>query len=86
MNNYFERLPVRIAALAGLLVGAVSWRYGTGELVCLERIALAMAVFGALGVALRALLDGEQHLGRSHVGQHIDAVTPEMDLDDFGPR
>jgi hypothetical protein len=87
MNDYVERLPVRIAALAGILVGIVSWRYGTGELACLERIAVAMAVFGPLGVALRALLrSAHPREETTHVEHEIDTVTPEMDIESLAPR
>lgn len=56
MNYSIERLPWRIAALAGLLVGAISGASGTEIWHCLLRVGLAFALFFALGLALRAAL------------------------------
>lgn len=56
MKHSSERLPWRLAALAGLLVGAISGASGTDLWVCLLRVGLAFALFFALGLALRAAL------------------------------
>ena len=50
MNHFVERLPWRIAALAGLLVGGISLLTGAGPWTCLLRVAAAFAVFGAAGL------------------------------------
>lgn len=88
MNHFVERLPWRIAALAGLLVGGVSWAGGADLWICLIRAAAAFVVFAFLGVILRNIMTqpparkdhGER---REHRGVHLDATTPEMSLDDL---
>ncbi|MCW3061735.1 MAG: hypothetical protein JWQ02_3556 [Capsulimonas sp.] len=91
MNHFVERLPWRLAALAGLLVGAVSLANSTDVWICLIRSAAAFVIFGFLGVILRNILTQQpQHTGteerHDHRGVHLDAVTPEMTLDDLGRR
>ena len=56
MNQFVERLPWRIAALAGLVVGGVSLAVGTDPWQSLLRVGVAFAVFGLAGMGLRALL------------------------------
>lgn len=56
MKHSIERLPWQLAALAGLLVGAISGASGTDLWVCLMRVGEAFALFFALGLALRAAL------------------------------
>ena len=91
MNHFVERLPWRIAAFAGLLVGAVSYKSNTDLWICLIRAAAAFVVFGFLGVLLRNILtqqpeQPERSERPDHRGVHLDAVTPEMSLDDLGRR
>ncbi|BDI31827.1 hypothetical protein CCAX7_38780 [Capsulimonas corticalis] len=55
------------------------------------RAAAAFVVFGFLGVILRNILTQhpDQHQGderRDHRGVHLDAMTPEMSLDDLEHR
>ena len=81
MNQEFvERLPWRIAALAGLVVGAVSLWAGIDLWVSLLRVGVAFAVFGLTGLGLRALLrSGPVKAVR---GGHVDQVTPPMSVGD----
>jgi len=87
MNDFLQGLPIRVASLAGLVVGVVSWYNGTTLIGCLERIAIAIAIFGVLAVILRALIqafgaqDPEQ---RNDLGRHIDAKTPTITAADLG--
>ena len=57
--NHFVGLPWRIASLAGLLVGGISLLYGAGVWTCLLRVALAFAVFGAVGFGLKFALQAD---------------------------
>ena len=57
--NHFVRLPWRVAAFAGLLVGAISFGTGAGFWTCLLRVSLAFAVFGAAGFGLSLLLQAD---------------------------
>ena len=83
MNPFAERLPWRIAALAGLLVGGISLAFGADPWVCLLRVGVAFALFGALGLGLRAVLRSgppppkpppPEVDGR---GRRFDATTPD---------
>ena len=74
MNHFVERLPWRIAALAGLLVGGISLLTGADPWTSLLRVAAAFAVFGAAGFALRLLLQTEPAAVQ---GRHFDQTTPE---------
>ena len=76
MNNFVERLPWRIAALAGLLVGGVSLLTGAGPWTCLLRVGAAFAVFGAAGFALRFLLHNAETPPAAQ-GRLFDQTTPE---------
>lgn len=83
MNLFAERLPWRIAALAGLLVGGISLASGADPWVCLMRVGAAFALFGALGLGLRAVLrsgpppPGPSPPERDGRGRHFDATTPD---------
>lgn len=86
MDEFIDRLPVRIAALAGLLVGAVSLYRGASVFGALERVLAAMAVFGVLGAFMRLLIKQstlEQTYQVEHRGRHLDAVTPGMTVEDL---
>ena len=85
MNHFVERLPWRIAALAGLLVGAASWWGGVDPWVCLLRVGGAFAVFGLMGLGLRASLQQGQTPAMTGKGKHLDETTPEMTLKDLTP-
>lgn len=83
MNLFAERLPWRIAALAGLLVGGISLASGADPWVCLVRVGVAFALFGALGLGLRAVLRAAPPPppppppGTEGRGRHFDATTPD---------
>ncbi len=78
MNLFAERLPWRIAALAGLLVGGISLAFGADPWVCLLRVGVAFALFGALGLGLRAVLrSGPPPPEADGRGRHFDATTPD---------
>lgn len=82
MNLFAERLPWRIAALAGLLVGGISLASGADPWVCLLRVGVAFALFGALGLGLRAVLRSEAPPSPPPTdadarGRHFDATTPD---------
>lgn len=83
VNLFAERLPWRIAALAGLLVGGISLASGADPWVCLVRVGVAFVLFGALGLGLRNVLSSgppppspppPEADGR---GRHFDATTPD---------
>lgn len=82
VNLFVERLPLRIAALAGLLVGGISLASGADAWICLLRVGAAFALFGALGLGLRAVLHSgpppphPPPEGDSR-GRHFDATTPD---------
>ncbi len=92
MNDFVRRLPWRLGALGGLLVGAISL---TGEVdlwTCLMRAGMAFAVFGVLGLGLRALMEAgigktpakspikpkQPDSQHAETGTHIDQKTPPM--------
>ena len=82
MNPFAERLPWRIAALAGLLVGGISLAFGADPWVCLLRVGVAFALFGALGLGLRAVLRSSPPSPKPPPevdgrGRHFDATTPD---------
>ena len=87
MDEFIDRLPARLAGLAGLLVGSVSLYGGTSLLGVSERVVVAMIVFGALGATFRLLIQQsalEQDYQVQHMGRHLDASTPSMTADDLG--
>ena len=77
--NHFSGLPWRIAALAGLIVGAISLLTGAGPWTSLLRVSAAFAVFGAAGFALSFLLQaGTPPAQERHFDQSAsDPQTPE---------
>ena len=84
VNLFAERLPWRIAALAGLLVGGISLAWGADPWECLLRVGAAFALFGALGLGLRAVLRSGPPPSASPPppeadgrGRHFDATTPD---------
>lgn len=80
--NHFAGLPWRIAALAGLLVGALSLLTGASAWTSLLRVSVAFAVFGAAGFALSLLLQAEPPAAQ---GRHFDQTTPEDSPEDAAP-
>ena len=76
--NQFVGLPWRIASLAGLLVGGISLLTGAGVWTCLLRVAIAFAVFGAAGFALKTVLQAEPPAP----GKHFDRTTPDDSADE----
>lgn len=72
--NHFAGLPWRIAAFAGLLVGAISFGTGAGLWTCLLRVSIAFAVFGAAGLALNLLLQADTPPAQ---GRHFDQTVSE---------
>lgn len=90
MNLFLERLPLRIAALAGLLVGAVSLARGIDLWMGLLRAGAAFLVFGLMGLALRSILlpGGPSISEDGPKGTLLDQTTPPMtpgDLTDADP-
>lgn len=93
MTEFVERLPWRLAALAGLLVGATSLFGGTDIWATMLRVGAASAVFGLLGMGLRALLlpsaqgtprpRAKAKLADAPKGAHVDQSTPEMTVEDL---
>lgn len=92
MNDFVRQVPWRLGALGGLLVGAISLAGEIDLWTCLMRVGIAFAVFGVLGLGLRALLEaGRGGLPSEHpsqhsqpdvhhpeTGTHIDQKTPPM--------
>ncbi len=76
MNHFVERLPWRIASLAGLLVGGISLLTGADPWTCLWRVGAAFIVFGAAGFALGILLQNADPPPTVQ-GRHFDQTTPE---------
>lgn len=99
MNELASRLPWRLGALGGLLVGAISLAGGVDLWICLMRTGIAFLVFGGLGVGLRALLEAgmpgsspqppaprkEADARSAGSGTHIDQKTPPMTAGDLPP-
>ena len=86
MNHFVERLPWRIAALAGLLVGGISLWTGADPWTSLLRVGAAFAVFGAAGFGLRLLLQSaEASALPAAPGRHFDQTTPEDSSEEHTP-
>jgi hypothetical protein len=93
MTEFLERLPLRLGALGGLLVGGASLIAGVDPWVSLLRVGLAFVVFGGLGLGLRALMGKPPPppdpgptpppSGDTETGSHVDHKTPEMTVDDL---
>ncbi len=86
MNQFLERLPWRVAALAGLMVGAISLVRGADAWTSLLRVGAAFLLFGLFGLILRAALQqGLPHPPASEGrGQLFDQKTPELPPDEPG--
>lgn len=80
--NHFAGLPWRIAALAGLIVGAISLLTGADAWSSLLRVSAAFVVFGAAGFGLSLLLQAEPPAAQ---GRHFDQTTPEDSPEDTTP-
>lgn len=99
MNDFVRRLPWRLGALGGLVVGAISLAGQIDLWVCLLRAGAAFAVFGVLGMGVRAGLEagtappGTRHpparkgpdAPRAETGTHVDQKTPPMTAGDLPP-
>ena len=85
MNHFVERLPWRIGALAGLLVGGISLLTGADLWTCLLRAGAAFAVFGAAGFCLSLLLQNAPPVPPAVQGRHFDQTTPEDSPDEPTP-
>ena len=86
MSELVERLPWRLAALGGLLVGAASLLAGIDLWSTLLRVGAAFAVFWILGWAARAALrglDAPPRPGSDKLGTHMDEKTPDMTPSDL---
>ncbi len=81
MNQFVERLPWRVASLAGLMVGGISLAGGVDAWGSLLRVGAAFLVFGLLGLGLRAVLQqgmAEPPAADSNGrGRHFDQTTPD---------
>ena len=75
MNHFVERLPWRIAALAGLLVGGISLLTGADFWTTLLRVSAAFAVFGAAGLALSVFLRSSS--APAVQGRHFDQTLSD---------
>ena len=75
--NHFAGLPWRIAALAGLLVGAISLETGAGFWTCLLRVSAAFVVFGLGGYGLSLLLQAKPPAPGRHFDQRLDQPDPK---------
>ena len=85
MNQFVERLPWRVAALAGLTVGAISLAGGVDAWGSLLRVGAAFLLFGLLGLALRAILQqGMTAPPDAGQGRHFDQTTPDEAADESG--
>ena len=80
--NHFAGLPWRIAALAGLIVGAISLLTGADPWISMLRVSAAFVVFGAAGFGLSLLLHAEPPASQ---GRHFDQTTPEESPEDTTP-
>jgi hypothetical protein len=86
MNPSVEHLPWRLAAVAGLAVGAVSLWAGVDLWAALLRVGAAFVVFGLGGLGLRAVLRQSAARGGTppglRPGAHMDETTPPMRVED----
>ena len=80
MSELVERLPWRLGALGGLVVGAAGVLGGTDLWPLLVRVGAAFAAFYGLGLVLRAVLrgGGGPPPPPNNAGAHVDAKTPDM--------
>ena len=83
MNQFVERLPWRVAALAGLMVGAISLAFGADAWTSLWRVGAAFCAFAVLGLGLRAVLrQGQPPPTAATQGRHFDQTTPDDPSDE----
>ena len=80
--NHFAGLPWRVAALAGLIVGAISLLTGADFWTSLLRVSAAFVVFGAAGFGLSLLLQAEPPAAQ---GRRFDQTTPDENPEDKTP-
>ena len=86
--NHFAGLPWRIAALAGLLVGAISLLTGADPWTSLLRVSAAFAVFAAAGFALSFLLHAGTPPAQDHhsaQGRHFDHSASDSQSPEDAP-
>jgi len=76
MNPFVEHLPWRVAALAGLVVGGVSFAAAVDVWTCLLRVGAAFVLFGLGGLALRSALRQPAPPPGDGRGRHFDQTTP----------
>jgi len=87
MTPFLEHLPWRVAALAGLMVGAISLATGFDAWTCLLRVGVAFLFFGVIGLGLRTVLGQSTIVSppvppADHRGQRFDQTTPEEGTDE----
>ena len=80
--NHFAGLPWRIAALAGLIVGAISLLTGADPWTSLLRVSAAFAVFGAAGFGLSFLLQADPPAQ----GRHFDQSASDQQATEDAPE
>lgn len=99
MNDFVRRLPWRLGALGGLLVGAISLAGEIDLWACLLRAGIAFAVFAVLGLGARAALEAgmaappaggpgarkEPPAPPAETGTHVDRKLPPMTTSDLPP-
>ena len=86
--NHFAGLPWRIAALAGLIVGAISLLTGADPWTSLLRVSAAFAVFAAAGFALSFLLQAGTPPAQDHhsaQGRHFDQSASDPQAPEDAP-
>lgn len=86
MYNLFEQLPWRVAALAGIIIGSISWYYGADFWVVLERMGMAIAVFFWSARAYVYLAADESRLDAENAAQkqrHKPPKNGSESQDDF---
>ncbi len=77
MNHPFaEHLPWRVAAFAGLMVGAISLVYGADVWTSLLRVAGAFLLFALVGLGLRAAL--QSALPPAAPGRRFESAPSEQ--------
>lgn len=87
MDNFIERMPLRIAALAGLIVGGISLYTDVSLTTCIERVAISLIVFGIAGAILRFAMrlnsQPVEAMHSRHVGTRFDSHMPDDMTDDL---
>ena len=87
MYDFVNRLPWRLAAAAGLLIGLVSGASGTDLWYCLLRVGIGFLIFGFAGMGLRLILLQSEALKPPAPtrGRHIDRTLPPLTPEDLEP-